>query len=259
MPTINQLVRKGRKRPHNKSKAPALQACPQKRGVCTQVRTITPRKPNSALRKVARVRLSNNVEVNAYIPGIGHTLQEHSVVLIRGGRGPRTWPVSGTTWCAGPRTPSASRIAARAARSTAPSGRRCSGGSEMPRRGNTRKRPDPIDPKYRNVTAGKFINAMMSRGKRSTATRTLYDAFDIIEKRMSRDPLEVFLKAVEHAKPLLEVKSRRVGGSTYQVPVEVRESRARCAGDPLADPVCPAAARAGDDRGPECGTDGRLQ
>ena len=86
MPTINQLVRKGRKRPRSKFKAPALQACPQKRGVCTQVRTLAPKKPNSALRKVARVRLSNHIEVNAYIPGIGHNLQEHSVVLIRGGR-----------------------------------------------------------------------------------------------------------------------------------------------------------------------------
>ena len=86
MPTINQLVRKGRKRPRHKFKAPALQACPQKRGVCTQVRTLAPKKPNSALRKVARVRLSNHIEVNAYIPGIGHNLQEHSVVLIRGGR-----------------------------------------------------------------------------------------------------------------------------------------------------------------------------
>lgn len=86
MPTINQLVRKGRRRAKNKTKAPALQACPQKRGVCTQVRTLTPKKPNSALRKVARVRLSNHIEVTAYIPGIGHNLQEHSVVLIRGGR-----------------------------------------------------------------------------------------------------------------------------------------------------------------------------
>lgn len=86
MPTINQLIRKGRERSRTKVKSPALEACPQKRGVCTQVRTVTPRKPNSALRKVARVRLSNNIEVNAYIPGIGHTLQEHSVVLVRGGR-----------------------------------------------------------------------------------------------------------------------------------------------------------------------------
>ena len=101
MPTINQLVRKGRKAKRSKSKSPALQyifntmkqrriqqpkGAPQKRGVCTQVRTQTPKKPNSALRKVARVRLTNNIEVTAYIPGEGHSLQEHSVVLVRGGR-----------------------------------------------------------------------------------------------------------------------------------------------------------------------------
>lgn len=86
VPTINQLVKEGRKPKKSKSKAPALQGCPQKRGVCTRVYTVTPKKPNSALRKVARVRLTNGIEVTAYIPGIGHNLQEHSVVLIRGGR-----------------------------------------------------------------------------------------------------------------------------------------------------------------------------
>ena len=86
MPTINQLVRKGRETLTRKSTAPALKECPQKRGVCTRVYTTTPKKPNSALRKVARVRLTNAIEVTAYIPGIGHNLQEHSVVLIRGGR-----------------------------------------------------------------------------------------------------------------------------------------------------------------------------
>ena len=86
MPTINQLVRKGRKSLVRKSDSPALKECPQKRGVCTRVYTATPKKPNSALRKVARVRLTNSIEVTAYIPGIGHNLQEHSVVLIRGGR-----------------------------------------------------------------------------------------------------------------------------------------------------------------------------
>lgn len=86
MPTINQLVRKGRQVAITKSTAPALKNCPQKRGVCTRVYTATPKKPNSALRKVARVRLTNSIEVTAYIPGIGHNLQEHSVVLIRGGR-----------------------------------------------------------------------------------------------------------------------------------------------------------------------------
>ncbi len=86
MPTINQLVRKGRTPAKGKSKSPALQGCPQKRGVCTRVSTMTPKKPNSALRKVARVRLRNDIEVTAYIPGEGHNLQEHSTVLVRGGR-----------------------------------------------------------------------------------------------------------------------------------------------------------------------------
>lgn len=86
MPTINQLVRQGRKRQRMRTTAPALQRCPQKRGVCIRVQTITPKKPNSALRKVARVRLTNGIEVTSYIPGEGHNLQEHSVVLIRGGR-----------------------------------------------------------------------------------------------------------------------------------------------------------------------------
>lgn len=86
MPTINQLVRKGRVVVTSKNKAPALNACPQRRGVCTRVYTTTPKKPNSALRKVARVRLTNGIEVTAYIPGEGHNLQEHSIVLIRGGR-----------------------------------------------------------------------------------------------------------------------------------------------------------------------------
>ncbi|HEX6882493.1 MAG TPA: 30S ribosomal protein S12 [Planctomycetota bacterium] len=86
MPTINQLVRKGRVLRRRRSKSPVLEACPQKRGVCLQVKTQTPKKPNSALRKVARVRLSNGKEITAYIPGEGHNLQEHSIVLIRGGR-----------------------------------------------------------------------------------------------------------------------------------------------------------------------------
>jgi small subunit ribosomal protein S12 len=86
LPTINQLVRKGRRDKKKKTKTPALQGCPQRRGVCTQVKTSTPKKPNSALRKIARVRLTNGVEVTSYIPGIGHNLQEHSIVLIRGGR-----------------------------------------------------------------------------------------------------------------------------------------------------------------------------
>ena len=86
MPTINQLIRFGREKAKNKTKSPALNRCPQRRGVCLQVKTQTPKKPNSALRKVARVRLTNGMEVTAYIPGVGHNLQEHSIVTIRGGR-----------------------------------------------------------------------------------------------------------------------------------------------------------------------------
>lgn len=106
MPTIAQLVRNGRKKVKSKTKSPALRNCPQKRGVCVRVYTTTPKKPNSALRKVARVRLTNGMEVTAYIPGVGHNLQEHSIVLIRGGRvkdlpGVRYHILRGTLDCAG--------------------------------------------------------------------------------------------------------------------------------------------------------------
>ena len=106
MPTVSQLVRKGRIAKKYKSKSPALERCPQKRGVCTRVFTTTPKKPNSAMRKVARIRLTNNIEVTGYIPGIGHNLQEHSIVLIRGGRvkdlpGVRYHVVRGSLDCEG--------------------------------------------------------------------------------------------------------------------------------------------------------------
>lgn len=106
MPTISQLVKKGREKVEKKTKSPALQSCPQKRGVCVRVYTTTPKKPNSALRKVAKVRLTNGVEVIAYIPGEGHNLQEHSIVLVRGGRvkdlpGVRYHIVRGTLDCSG--------------------------------------------------------------------------------------------------------------------------------------------------------------
>ena len=122
MPTINQLVRKGRMSVKAKSKNAALQHNPQKRGVCTRVFTTTPKKPNSALRKVARVRLVNGIEVTAYIPGEGHNLQEHSIVLIRGGR-VRDLPVSATRSSAVPTTAPPSRTARRRVPATAPSAR----------------------------------------------------------------------------------------------------------------------------------------
>jgi small subunit ribosomal protein S12 len=114
MPTISQLVRKGRKKLVQKTKAPALRGAPQKRGVCLVVRTVSPKKPNSALRKICRVRLTNGMEVTAYIPGIGHNLQEHSVVLIRGGRvkdlpGVRYHVIRGTLDASGTRDRKSSR------------------------------------------------------------------------------------------------------------------------------------------------------
>ena len=121
MPTINQLVRKGRKKVRSKTDSPALQRCPQKRGVCVRVYTTTPKKPNSALRKVARVRLSNGIEATTYIPGEGHNLQEHSVVLIRGGRvkdlpGVRYHVVRGTLDATGAGGPSKTNKAERTQR-----------------------------------------------------------------------------------------------------------------------------------------------
>ena len=117
MPTVNQLVRNPRSPERAKTKTPALKGAPQKRGVCTRVYTVTPKKPNSALRKVARVRLTNNMEITCYIPGIGHNLQEHSVVLIRGGR---VKDLPGVRYKIIQRsTPPASTTAVRAGRSTA--------------------------------------------------------------------------------------------------------------------------------------------
>jgi len=123
MPTINQLVRKGREAPVSKSKVPALKRSPQKRGVCTRVYTTTPKKPNSALRKVAKVRLTNGFEVISYIGGEGHNLQEHSVVLIRGGR-VKDLPGVRTTWCAARLIRRASRTVSRVVPSTAPRSRK---------------------------------------------------------------------------------------------------------------------------------------
>ena len=117
MPTIQQLVRNGRVRMEDKSKSPALAACPQRRGVCTRVYTTTPKKPNSAMRKVARVRLTNGKEVNAYIPGEGHNLQEHSIVLVRGGR-VKDLPVYVITSCAARSTRQAWTAVVSVARST---------------------------------------------------------------------------------------------------------------------------------------------
>src|ERR687897_615412 len=172
MPTVKQLIRKPRTAPQAKTKTPALRGAPQKRGVCTRVYTTTPKKPNSALRKVARVRLTNGMEVTTYIPGEGHNLQEHSVVLVRGGRVKDL-------------------------------------------------------PGVRSKLVTQVINRVMQDGKKFKAERIVYDALAILSERTGKDPVEALEISIKALTPVLEVKSRRVGGATYQVPVEVPARRAR--------------------------------
>ena len=249
MPTIQQLVRKGRETKPEKSKTPALKGSPQRRGVCTRVFTHTPKKPNSALRKVARVRLTSGIEVTAYIPGIGHNLQEHSIVLVArwSGEGPPGCPLQDRAWRArrqrrrqpqaGPqplrrqegrvsvREPgipaSSERWPERPGAVGAASGKV----AWMPRKGPPRRdlMPDPV---YRSVVVTQVVNKILQRGKRSIAEKIVYDALADIEKRAGGDPVAVLKRAVENVRPALEVRSRRVGGATYQVPVEVRPRRA---------------------------------
>jgi len=209
MPTTSQLVRKGRKAPKKKLATPGLKsgkgrkkrvAAPQRRGVCTRVYTTTPKKPNSALRKVARVRLTNSMEVTVYIPGEGHNLQEHSVVLVRGGRvkdlpGVRYKVVRGTLDAAG-----------------------------VSDRKKARSQPDAI---HRSKLVQQVINKVMLDGKKSTAERIVYDALAILSERTGKDPVEALETSIKALTPVLEVRSRRVGGATYQVPVEVPQRRAR--------------------------------
>ena len=222
MPTINQMVRKGRKPKATKTSTPALRGAPQKRGVCTRVYTTTPKKPNSALRKVARVRLTNGMEVTSYIPGEGHNLQEHSVVLVRGGR-VKDLPVSGTRSSVQPSTPPVSLTASKRARSTAPRPR----SRTMPRRAAVSRRPLIADPVYDNVIVTQIINKVLRDGKKSVSERTVYDALERIRDRTGRDPVQVMEEAIRNVTPVLEVKSRRVGGATYQVPIEVPARRGR--------------------------------
>ena len=220
MPTTNQLVRKGRQTPKGKTKTPALRGAPQKRGVCTRVYTTTPKKPNSALRKVARVRLTNGMEVTTYIPGEGHNLQEHSVVLIRGGRvkdlpGIRYKVIRAALDTAGvsDRKQARSKYGAKK--------------SLMPRRADITPRELEADPVHGSKLVTQFINAVMLDGKRSTAERLVYDALAIVAEKTGKAPVEALEGAVKTVTPVLEVRSRRVGGANYQVPVEVPQRRAR--------------------------------
>ena len=211
MPTINQLVRKSRVRPITRNKVPALQKQPLKRGVCVKVYTTTPKKPNSALRKVARVRLSNGFEVTAYIPGEGHNLQEHSVVMIRGGRvkdlpGVRYHILRGNLDTQG--------VANRKQR-------------RMSRKRKAPKKLAVIDPKYKSTIIPKLINSIMYDGKKTIAEKIIYEAIDKIKTKSKDEPLNVFNDAINNIKPSVEVRSRRVGGATYQVPVEVKSKRSQ--------------------------------
>jgi small subunit ribosomal protein S7 len=224
MPTIAQLVRKGRENKTAKVKTPALKGSPQRRGVCTRVYTTTPKKPNSALRKVCRVRLSSGIEVTAYIPGVGHNLQEHSIVLVRGGRvkdlpGVRYKVIRGTLDTQGvrDRRQARSRYGAKAKQ----------GGevTSMPRKGPASRRPLPPDPIYQSQLVTQLINKVLLQGKRATAERIVYSALEAARRKTGNDPVTTLKRAVENVKPVLETRSRRVGGATYQVPIEVRQGR----------------------------------
>ena len=187
MPTIQQLVRKGRQDKVAKNNTPALKGSPQRRGVCTRVYTTTPKKPNSALRKVARVRLTSHIEVTAYIPGVGHNLQEHSIVLVRGGRvrdlpGVRYKVIRGSL--------------------------------------------DTQGVRGRKQARSRYgVSKVLRNGKRSLAERIVYGALEGCKEKSGNDPVVTLKRALDNVKPTLEVRSRRVGGATYQVPVEVRASR----------------------------------
>lgn len=220
MPTIQQLVRRGRSSKVEKSKTPALKGSPQRRGVCTRVYTTTPKKPNSALRKVARVRLTSGVEITAYIPGIGHNLQEHSIVLVRGGRvkdlpGVRYKIIRGALDASGVSDRKQARSRYGEARWI-----------DMPRKGPAARRELAPDPIYKSVVVTQLVNKVIQKGKRARAERLVYDALSEIEQKSNEDPVVTLKRAVENVRPALEVRSRRVGGATYQVPVEVRPRRA---------------------------------
>ena len=228
MPTINQLIAKPRHPLKARNKVPALQASPQKRGVCTRVYTTTPKKPNSALRKVAKVRLTNGFEVIGYIPGEGHNLQEHSVVMIRGGRvkdlpGVRYHILRGVLDTQGVKNRKQRRSKYGAKR---PEVRI----SVMSRRHAAEKREIIPDPKFGNIVVSKFMNAIMYDGKKSVAEGIVYGALSTIEGKTKQNPLTVFQQALDNVMPSIEVRSRRVGGATYQVPVEVRTSRRQALG-----------------------------
>ena len=204
-----------------KTKTPALKGSPQRRGVCTRVFTHTPKKPNSALRKVARVRLTTGIEVTAYIPGIGHNLQEHSIVLVRGGRvkdlpGVRYKIIRGALDASGVANRKQARSRYGAKKDCVDAAQR----SRPPPRAHAR--PDlPVGRRHPARQQGAAARASAPRRSTSSTRRSTRSA-----ARPAATPSPCSKRAVENVRPQLEVKSRRVGGATYQVPVEVRPRRA---------------------------------
>jgi len=225
MPTIQQLIRSARKQLTKKTKSPALVSCPQRRGVCTRVYTTTPKKPNSALRKVARVRLTTGFEITAYIPGEGHNLQEHSVVLIRGGRvkdlpGVRYHIVRGTLDAAGVKDRNQSRSKYGVKRP-----KRSFFLLLMSRRRTAKKRNLTPDPIYQSPLIHRVVNRLRRDGKKSVAYRLIYTALQEVEQQSGQKALPILEHAIRGITPAVQLKARRVGGATYQVPVEVGPRR----------------------------------
>ena len=249
MPTINQLVRKGRTPKKGKSKSPALQytfnSYNQKRTrrrrarrrSAASARRCVPRRPRSRTRRCARSpasALTNGLEVTAYIPGEGHSLQEHSVVLVRGGRvkdlpGVRYHIVRGTLDCDGVKNREQGRSkygAKRPKKGAAAAPRvRSKRVTTMPRRYRPQKRPVLPDIATTTLMIAMFINRMMHGGKKSTARTSCTMRWRLSKSAPSVKPLEVFEQALRNATPAVEVKPKRVGGSTYQVPMEVDPER----------------------------------
>ena len=191
------------------------------------------------------MRLTSGIEVTAYIPGEGHNLQEHSIVLVRGGRvkdlpGVRYKIIRGTLDTSGRARPQAGPQPLR----------RQEGGLSMPRKGPAPRRELMPDPIYRSVLVTQIVNKVLLRGKRSLAERIVYDALDIVEEKTGAEPIATLKRAIENVKPQLEVKSRRVGGATYQVPVEVRSPPGQHPRHPLDRRLLPAAPREDDGRAP---------
>ena len=208
MPTINQLVRKNRRLQKAKTKSPALKACPFRRGVCVQVTTRTPKKPNSAVRKVAKVRLTTGYEVIAYIPDEGHNLQEHSIVLLRGGRvkdlnGVRYHIVRGTLDCQGVEK-------RRRSRSKYGVKKNLKVDLIMSRRRQANKRPVLPDPRHGSTLISALINIVMQSGKNRLHS-VWYSAIEKMAEKLEKgNPIDLVLGQLENIRPKIEVKSREL-------------------------------------------------